>query len=52
MPNEDLILVGIILTVIILLEIVVVVLDRFFPKNKISKFLEKMHEWIKENIKI
>ncbi|MDO8622776.1 MAG: hypothetical protein Q7R52_00865 [archaeon] len=46
------ILLGIILTVIIILMIMALIIEKFFPKNKISKALENIAEWIKDNIRI
>ncbi len=41
-----------ILGLIIALLILSIILERFFPKNKLSKFLEDSAEWVKENIRI
>ena len=43
---------GILLAVIILLLLIEIVLQKFFPKSKISKIPSLIVEWIQENIKI
>ena len=52
MVDELLILFGIILVVIIILIILEIILEKLFPKNKISVFLEDIAEWIKDNVRI
>jgi len=40
------------LGIIIGLIILVTIFERFFPKNKLSKKLEKFAEWIKDNVRV
>mgnify|MGYP001573818889 CR=1 FL=1 len=42
---------GIILGVIFVLIIIADIIEHFFPKNRLSKRLEKTAEWIKDNIR-
>jgi len=44
------ILVGIIIGIIIVLIIIAGIFEILFPKNKFSKMLEHVAEWIKDNI--
>lgn len=46
------ILMGIVFLVIILLSIVAILLDKYFPKNRISKRLGRIADWIKDNVRI
>lgn len=46
------ILVGSIIGIIVILIILATIIEKFFPKNKISKFLEKIVEWISDNVRI
>ena len=44
-------LMGSVLAIIIILMIIVLIIEKFFPKNKISKILENTVEWIKDNVR-
>jgi hypothetical protein len=46
------ILFGIILGVAVFLLILAASLEKFFPKNKVSKSLEKIAEWIRDNVNL
>lgn len=46
------ILIGIILGAIILLIILATIIEKFFPKSKIPKFIDKIAGWIRDNLKI
>lgn len=46
---EILIIIGSILGIGILLITIATILEKFFPKNRISKKLEGILEWIQEN---
>lgn len=50
MGNESGIILGIILGTIILFMIIAFLLERLFPKNKISERLEKLAYWIRDSI--
>lgn len=43
---------GIILGIIIFLIILAGALEWFFPKNRLSKILEKIADWINNNIRV
>jgi len=45
------IIIGIVAVVIVILIIIEVKLNKFFPKNKFSKFLEKISDWIFDNFR-
>ncbi|MEK6952582.1 MAG: hypothetical protein AABX29_06210 [Nanoarchaeota archaeon] len=45
------IIVGIIFGILILLLSFAFILEELFPKNRISKWLEKLVEWIKDNVR-
>lgn len=45
-------IIGSILGITIFLIIVSSIIEKFFPKNKISKLLENAADWIADNIKI
>ncbi len=44
------ILIGITFGIVIILIILAVILEKFFPENRISKMLENLGEWIQYNI--
>ena len=44
-------LIGIILAVIIFLLLIEIVLQKFFPKSKVSSLPNLIIEWIQENIR-
>jgi len=46
------ILIGIIVGILLLFVILASLLDKFFPKNKISSKLDNFAAWIRDNIKI
>ena len=46
------ILVGILFGVLLLLTIITIILEHFFPKSKIAKIPERISEWIQGNIRI
>lgn len=48
--GEDIILIGIIIGGVLAIIILAAILERCFPKNKISKKFEKLAEWIKDNV--
>ena len=51
MGDPYFIIFGIILGVIFVLIIIADIVEHFFPKNRLSKRLEKTAEWIKDNIR-
>ncbi len=48
--DEYFILVGIFIGVFFIFGVIELILDKFFQKNKISKILKRIMEWIKDNI--
>ena len=47
----DTIIFLVILSLIIILFILSIIIRKIFPKNKISEKLEKIAEWVKDNIR-
>lgn len=45
-------LIGIIIGMIAVLIMTTAVLEKLFPKNSLSKILEKSVEWIQDNLKV
>ena len=48
--DEPIILIGVTLGVITLLSLIATILEKFFPNNKVSKKLDKISKWIKDNV--
>lgn len=48
--DEFFILIGVVFGIIMLLTLIATTLEELFPKNKFSKKLEKIAEWIQDNV--
>jgi len=46
------ILIGSIIVIIIILIVLARIIEKFFLENKISRFLERVVEWIIDNVRI
>ncbi|MDP4039092.1 MAG: hypothetical protein Q8P57_00730 [Candidatus Pacearchaeota archaeon] len=46
------ILIGSIMGITVILIILATIIKKFFSENKISRFLEKIAEWVSDNVRI